>query len=285
MFSSVSMSRGSYSRERPLDLNEHATTSPAQAQPVWHVSEGLSLFAGALRRPARHSHSHSVSVFLAGLYEDFALRVGDGAWQRCRSAAIPAGLPYEFDMGGAPLAVLYAEPGRLSAAQLHRLVGPGRQANGAVVGQSGEISVLRQTFEDRDSAVWLSEALEDLAGFAGRSGASIDPRIRRVLRGLRHDHAAFVRADSAAAAANLSASRFQHLFTQEVGVPFRRYRAWCRMRAAISAVLDGSNLTDAAHMAGFSDQPHFSREFRRMFGATPHYGLANARRRQRSAAC
>ena len=277
------MSRVSYSRERPQDLNERATTSRAQAQPVWHVSEGLSLFAGALWRHARHSHS--VSVFFAGLYEDFALRVGDGAWRRCRSAAIPAGLPYEFDMGGAPLAVLYAEPGRLSAAQLHRLVGPGRQVNGAVVGQSGEISVLRQTFEDRDSAAWLSEALEDLAGFAGRPGASIDPRIRRVLRALRHDHAEFVRADSAAAAANLSTSRFQHLFTQEVGVPFRRYRAWCRMRAAISAVLDGSNLTDAAHTAGFSDQPHFSREFRRMFGATPHYGLATARRRQRPAAC
>jgi hypothetical protein len=156
VFSSVSMSRVSYSRERPQDLNERATTSPAQAQPVWHVSEGLSLFAGALWRHARHSHS--VSVFLAGLYEDFALRVGDGAWRRCRSAAIPAGLPYEFDMSGAPLAVLYAEPGRLSAAQLHRLVGPGRQVNGAVVGQSGEISVLRQTFEDRDSAAWLSEA-------------------------------------------------------------------------------------------------------------------------------
>lgn len=84
------MSRGSYSRERPLDLNEHATTSPAQAQPVWHVSEGLSLFAGALRRPARHSHSHSVSVFLAGLYEDFALRVGDGATAPSRGPG-PAG--------------------------------------------------------------------------------------------------------------------------------------------------------------------------------------------------
>lgn len=276
------MSRGWYWREGPEDLNERATTSPADGQPVWHVSEGLSLFAGPLGRNARHSHS--VPVFLAGLYERFALRIGDGAWQRCRSAAIPAGLPYEFDMGGSPLAVLYAEPGRLTVGQLHRFVGPARSEHGALVGQGGEVSVLRQAFEDGDSAVWLSDALEDLAGFAEARAAAIDPRIRRVLRSLRENHAAFDRADSAAAVANLSASRFQHLFTQEVGVPFRRYRAWCRMRAAISAVLDGSNLTDAAHAAGFSDQPHFSREFRRIFGAPPYHGLANARRRRRPAA-
>ncbi|WP_244500390.1 helix-turn-helix domain-containing protein [Methyloceanibacter methanicus] len=69
-----------------------------------------------------------------------------------------------------------------------------------------------------------------------------------------------------------------------MGVPFRRYRAWCRMRAAIAAVLDGCNLTDAAHAAGFADQPHFSRDFRRFFGAPPHHGLADARRRREAAA-
>jgi methylphosphotriester-DNA--protein-cysteine methyltransferase len=45
--------------------------------------------------------------------------------------------------------------------------------------------------------------------------------------------------------------RFQHLFTQEVGVPFRRYRAWNRMRMAISEIVKGSNFTTAAHAAGF----------------------------------
>jgi AraC-like DNA-binding protein len=79
-----------------------------------------------------------------------------------------------------------------------------------------------------------------------------------------------------------SLSRFQHLFTQEVGVPFRRYRAWCRMRAAIAAVLHGNNLTDAAHAAGLSDQAHSSREFHRIFGAPAHRSLANARRQQNS---
>ncbi|WP_244500391.1 AraC family transcriptional regulator [Methyloceanibacter methanicus] len=145
-------------------MNERAATRGADGRPLWHVNEGLSLFAGALGRNARHSHS--VPVFLAGLYERFSLRVGEGAWQRCRAAVVPAGLPYEFDMAGAPLAVLYAEPGRLSAGQMHRLVGAARSEQGALVGQSGEVSLLRESYEAQDSASWLSEALEDLAGFA-----------------------------------------------------------------------------------------------------------------------
>jgi len=259
-------------------LNKRAATRAADARPLWHVNEGLSLFAGPLGRNARHSHS--VPVFLAGLYECFSLRIGDGDWQRCRSAVIPAGLPYEFDMKGAPLAVLYAEPGRLSMGHLHRLVGDGRAERGALIGRGGEVSVLRQTYEGREGVSWIEDALGDLVGFAEARAGSVDPRVRRVLGSLRRNYLTFDCVPTAATATNLSVSRFQHVFTQEVGVPFRRYRAWCRMRGAIAAVLDGSNLTDAAHAAGFSDQPHFSREFRRFFGAPPHHGLANARRRR-----
>jgi AraC-like DNA-binding protein len=75
----------------------------------------------------------------------------------------------------------------------------------------------------------------------------------------------------------LSASRFQHLFAEEIGVPFRRYRSWHRLRAAIREVGKGANFTAAAHAAGFSDQAHFSNEFRRTFGAPPSASLRMVR--------
>ena len=56
-------------------------------------------------------------------------------------------------------------------------------------------------------------------------------------------------------------------------MPFRRYRAWQRLRAAIREVAGGSSLTAAAHAAGFADQAHFTRSFRRTFGAPPSRGL------------
>ncbi len=105
-----------------------------------------------------------------------------------------------------------------------------------------------------------------------RSRRVIDERISRAVGELQSATETVTVAE-AAASAGLSASRFQHLFTREVGVPFRRYRAWHRLRAAIREAAGGSSLTTAAHAAGFADQAHFTREFRRTFGAPPSRGL------------
>lgn len=69
----------------------------------------------------------------------------------------------------------------------------------------------------------------------------------------------------------LSVSRFMHLFSRELGVPFRRYRIWNRLRAAMRVALTGRNLTEAAISAGFTDSAHFARLFRETFGVTPSY--------------
>lgn len=66
----------------------------------------------------------------------------------------------------------------------------------------------------------------------------------------------------------LSESRFLHLFTQELGVPWRPYLLWCRMTCAVRAILNGDSATNAAHLAGFSDSAHLSRTFRKTFGMT-----------------
>lgn len=242
--------------------------------PLWYLDRNRALFAGPLGRNA--PHRHSTPVFLAGLYGKFALRVEGGAWRTCRTAAIPSGLAYEFDMEGAPLAVLYAESG----AGLDGLSGLVREADdeaGACVGNDGEIGVLRQIYEDRNSTSWIAPALDDLLGFAGRHSRSVDPRVVRVIDTLQRCYADLDRVRLVAASVGLSPSRFQHVFTKEVGVPFRRYRAWCRMRAAIRAVVAGSNLTAAAHAAGFADQAHFARDFRRTFGAPATPSLARVR--------
>ncbi|HVX36307.1 MAG TPA: helix-turn-helix domain-containing protein [Hyphomicrobium sp.] len=63
----------------------------------------------------------------------------------------------------------------------------------------------------------------------------------------------------------------------EVGVSYRRYLCWLRMRTAGRDVVEGSNLTMAAHGAGYCDEAHFAHEFRRIFGAPASRSLANVR--------
>lgn len=65
---------------------------------------------------------------------------------------------------------------------------------------------------------------------------------------------------------NLSESRMQHLFKQQLGIPIRRYLLWMRIRLVLEQAIAGVSLTEAAHQSGFADSAHFSRTFKAMFG-------------------
>lgn len=66
-----------------------------------------------------------------------------------------------------------------------------------------------------------------------------------------------------------STPRLTHLFTEQVGLPLRRYVLWLRLMTALRAVADGADLTAAAHGAGFADSAHLTRTCRTMFGLAP----------------
>ncbi|WP_157249805.1 helix-turn-helix transcriptional regulator [Nonomuraea typhae] len=78
-----------------------------------------------------------------------------------------------------------------------------------------------------------------------------------------------VRLAAVAHAVHLSESRLAHLFTGELGLPFRPYVLWERLRVALTSTAQGASLTTAAHEAGFADAAHLTRTVRRMMGDTP----------------
>jgi AraC-like DNA-binding protein len=257
-------------------LYDRAAKTVSPLQPLWHVDGDRSLFIGPLGYNA--PHHHSIPVYLAGLHERFLLRLAGTRWISCRTAVVPAGLAYELDVGGNPLAVLYLEPSVGRAETLASLVRDTSEVEGALVGMSGEITPLRDLFERRAGAREASSTLDDLLDFsAPRSRRMLDPRVARGVRHLQSCYEDRLPVAEVARRVGLSASRFQHLFAEEIGVPFRRYRSWHRLRAAIREVAKGANFTTAAHAAGFSDQAHFSNEFRRTFGAPPSASLRMVR--------
>lgn len=250
-------------------LNERAAATPTGA--LWHVDSGWSLFAGPLGRNA--PHAHSAAVYVAGLYDGIRLRIAGGGWQTCRAAVIRSGTEYEFDAGDQPLGVVYLEPSLGRAEALASLMRQSDEVGGALIGD-GDTSLMRDLYERRGDADSLRVGTADLLAFARRRARNaIDVRVARAAQLLQDEGAANCSVDRAAAAVGLSPSRFQHLFTAEVGVPFRRYRRWQRLRSAIRVAAAGASLTEAAYAAGFADQAHFTRAFRATFGAPPSRGL------------
>ncbi len=257
-------------------LYERAAVASAAFDSLWHVDQGRTFYAGPL--PYCASHQHGAPVFLVGLYGRFKLRLGGGDWLSCRTAMVPAGGLHELDTGGDPVAVFYVEPHVAGAHAFAPLLASSREVNGALVGGGGEISFFRDLYEDRSSAKWAGLALNDIVSFSRRRAPKeIDPRISCAIEAMYERCGDLTPVAQIAGAAGLSASRFQHLFTGQTGVPFRRYRAWNRMRAAIREIVGGSNFTTAAHAAGFSDQAHFAHDFRKTFGAAATYSLSKVR--------
>jgi AraC-like DNA-binding protein len=68
---------------------------------------------------------------------------------------------------------------------------------------------------------------------------------------------------------NLSYHRASHVFVETVGIPVRTYQLWQKLYRASAPLQAGKSLTEAAHIAGFSDSAHYSRAFQTAYGRSP----------------
>lgn len=218
-------------------------------------------------------HHHGTPVLTVGLYGSFELRVEGGDWMTCRTAVVPAGVRYELNLHGQPLGEYYPEPNVASQFALTSLLTHADQRDAVLVSQANGINFMRDWYEDRGSHEWVSHALAELIECDARQRGrpSIDRRLAAVITHLQAHPDDLTSADDLARRHHLSASRFRHLFSEQVGVPYRRYRMWNRLRAAMRIALAGGTLTDAAMAVGFSDSAHFAHNFRDTFGVTPSY--------------
>lgn len=69
---------------------------------------------------------------------------------------------------------------------------------------------------------------------------------------------------------------FRRRMLQDFGYPYLTLARIDRARRARALLKEGSSLIDAAALAGYADQPHLSREFRRLVGASPGQFLSSS---------
>lgn len=97
----------------------------------------------------------------------------------------------------------------------------------------------------------------------------IDERVTKAIGLIRRSDASRIPLEDVAASVFLSPSRFAHVFSTTVGLPFRRYVLWRKLTRAIQFIGRGQTLSAAAHASGFSDSAHLTRTFQQMFGIPP----------------
>jgi transcriptional regulator GlxA family with amidase domain len=99
---------------------------------------------------------------------------------------------------------------------------------------------------------------------------TVDARVTAAVDYMQRYLAEPIRAAALAERANLSPSRFRHLFVGQTGVAPAQYLQRLRLRRA-RLLLEGTFLTVKEVMAlvGYNDPSHFAREFRRSHGVPP----------------
>ena len=219
-----------------------------------------SVYVGEV--PASGWHCHAAPVLLLGLSGRFALHLELGRPQHCHSALVDAGVWHLFDPCGERVALVYLEPDAPEARAMRPLLGP----EGGVMLDVARPVASRSTTESALRSFDLPRLLRCKVPDAV---APLDARVARSLQALRQPQAARMGRSDLAAGVHLSASRFNHLFRDEMGVSLRSYRVWSQVRLAMAGLALSPRLTDAALHGDFADSAHFSRMFRQTFGMTP----------------
>jgi AraC-like DNA-binding protein len=126
----------------------------------------------------------------------------------------------------------------------------------------------------------LGRLISVIAGFAAQAGEALmiqeleasarSEPVRRALRFAARRYADPITVADASREAFLSTSRFAHVFSDEMGLPFHRYVQALRIGRAKS-LLAGSSMRviDVAARCGFCNQNYFASVFKRAVGATP----------------
>jgi AraC-like DNA-binding protein len=216
-------------------------------------------------RSSPHAH-HALQIVLALDGHLRARQSPPQRWRRVGAVVVQPDALHEVDCSAAPGALIaFIEPeSGLGAAVAGQTRGPITFVPAPIV--SSWHRTLHAPSHVSDATVRRRFAL----AFGMRRPPRLDDRVAHVIRVLR-DRESLGRVSLAqlAALANLSPSRFAHLFTTSVGIPLRRYVLWLRLQRAAGALLAGHPITSATYGAGFSDAAHLSRTFRRMLGTSP----------------
>ncbi len=221
-------------------------------RPLLTIGRGWAVYIG----PVEHGRPHRHQAAQLAWVPEGDLTV-EGAWGVLSAPGhvLPAGVSH-----------------RLSASDSARMVFldptmQGRRLNASRPALAVPVTVIQTALLEGHLQQWLQQQASDTQDRVDRCRE--DSRWVTVLDWLEQALDGPVRVGDAADAVGLSSSRFMHWFADAAGLPFRAYVRWLRLQRAVRTLSDGATLTEAAHLAGFSDSAHLTRTFVATFGVRP----------------
>lgn len=237
---------------------------------VLYLWNGFALFLGELADTSEHRH-YALQLCI-GLTQTFKLHSANHE-QTYQAVIMAPNFPHQFDGYGGKQLILLIEPETKLGQSLMQ-----KYFHNCSI-KDLEYAFLKMNLNElrnhSPSDIQCQEAkllCNNLLSALLESPVSpkpIDSRIEKALCLIKQSQHQKISSKTIAQQVCLSESRFNHLFSEQMGIPLRRYLLWLRLIHGIKVALEGVSLTSVAHEVGFSDSAHFSRTFKEMFGLTP----------------
>ena len=185
-----------------------------------------------------------------------------------RALWIPAGLRHEVRASAATtMRPLYVRPARCSIHWREPTVVKAGQLLAEMVAYLSEES-LDYARRTRAEAV-LEDLIEPVPAVTIDLRMPVDDRARAVAAGLVRDPADNRVLDTWGREVGASGRTLARAFVAETGMPFGRWRAMNRLRAALPALAAGQSVSAIARQVGYESPSAFVAAFRRELGTTP----------------
>ncbi len=132
-----------------------------------------------------------------------------------------------------------------------------------------QLAKMTTTITPASDALKVRHALESVWFGEAPKSPPLHPALRRAIRHIRELAVTRVSAAELAEVGGVSESHLLHLFSEQLGIPLRRFVLWWRMRRAVAVIVGGGTATKAAHDAGFHDSSHLTRTFKELLAVSP----------------
>jgi AraC-like DNA-binding protein len=231
-----------------------------------YIGKGRALYCGPLQH--LESHVYGAPVLHVGIHGKFKLKLAGGDWRTCRCAVLPPGLRHALDLAGGVHGKLFVEMDSPYARAFHARF-PYRRGMVRTIDDPQLIDCFRWTFEENPHQDAVEARLDALLPTESQEHSMLDPRIQKIVALIRDEPDRNYSQAELGAALGLSPSRVLHLFSEQIGVPYRRFRMWKRLWLSAELLHARDNMAIAAIESGFADATHFSHSFRDTFGVNP----------------
>ncbi|HWI17977.1 MAG TPA: AraC family transcriptional regulator [Vicinamibacterales bacterium] len=241
-----------------------------ESAPHWYLWDGGYLLVGRGQGIVPPHQHHAIQVVI-GIDGDIAISGEDGDWRTGRGAIVRQDVAHSYNPQGRLGAMVFVDPESTEGAWLQTSVReditlvPAPRLDHCVVELRRFLDAPFESLGVRDLIKHCVQAMCTGAPPSRR----LDPRVTKVLTAIRASDELRMSIEEAAALVFLSPSRFAHLFTQQLGLPFRRYMLWRKMTRAMLMIGREQTIAAAAAAADFADAAHLTRTFYQMVGLPP----------------